>query len=63
MVRDGGVSLENAVRMMTLTPAEIMGIQASKGSLEKGKDADIVLFDDNINVRRTIVKGKSIFVC
>lgn len=63
MVRDGGVSLENAVRMMTLTPAEIMGIQASKGSLEKGKDADIVLFDDNINVRRTIVKGKSVFVC
>jgi N-acetylglucosamine-6-phosphate deacetylase len=38
-----------------------MGVSASKGSLAVGKDADIVIFDDRIQVTTTIVKGKVIF--
>jgi N-acetylglucosamine-6-phosphate deacetylase len=52
-----GVSLLDAVRMMTSTPARIAGVDHRKGSLEAGKDADIVIFDDNINVVTTITEG------
>ena len=52
MVQLANVSLINAIRMMTLTPARILHIDKSKGSLESGKDADIVIFlyrDDYYN--------------
>ncbi len=44
--------------MMTATPAAIMGL--NKGMLEAGKDADIVIFDDDITVHRVIVAGKDV---
>jgi N-acetylglucosamine-6-phosphate deacetylase len=46
---------------MTMTPAAIMKISDHKGSLATGKDADIVIFDDQINVHTTILKGKIIY--
>lgn len=61
MVNMGGVSLTDAVRMITKTPAEIMHIDHLKGSLAIGKDADIVIFDENISVQSTIIKGKIIY--
>ena len=51
------VPLYNAVRMMTLNPAKILGIDDQKGSIEKGKDADLVIFDDGINVSGVFVGG------
>ena len=56
-----GVGLENAVRMMTATPARILGLQGKKGVLAKGADADIVLFDSGVNVRRTLVAAETIY--
>lgn len=56
------VKLTDAVRMATLTPARIIGRDAQKGSLAPGKDADIILFDDNINIERTIINGKTVYV-
>lgn len=56
------VKLTDAVRMATLTPARIIGYDAQKGSLAPGKDADIILFDDNINIERTIINGKTVYV-
>ena len=41
-----------------LTPAKIMGVYDRKGSLEKDKDADIVILDDNLNVRAVWSMGK-----
>jgi N-acetylglucosamine-6-phosphate deacetylase len=61
MMSMGGVSLADAIRMITKTPAEIMKIADQKGSLSKGKDADVVIFDENISIHNTIVKGKIIF--
>jgi N-acetylglucosamine-6-phosphate deacetylase len=61
MIQMAGVSLIDAIRMLTMTPAAIMKISDRKGSLTKGKDADIVIFDDNINVYTTMVKGKIIY--
>ncbi len=64
-VRNGinqvGLSLVDAVRMSSLTPAKIIGVANRKGSLENGKDADITIFDNNINIKNTIAKGEVIF--
>ncbi len=61
MVQVAGVSLVDAVKMMTLTPSRIMRIDGRKGSLLSGKDADIVIFDDNIEILATIRGGKTIY--
>jgi N-acetylglucosamine-6-phosphate deacetylase len=60
MIQMADVSLLDAVKMITLTPARIMNIQDKKGSLAAGKDADIVIFDENINIEKTIVNGRVI---
>jgi len=51
------VPLYEAVRMATLTPAEVIGFNKTKGKIEKGYDADFVLFDDDINIKTVITKG------
>ena len=61
MVQMAEVPLTDAVRMMSRTPASILGIENRKGSLEAGKDADIVIFDDDIRVSHTIVNGTLIY--
>jgi N-acetylglucosamine-6-phosphate deacetylase len=61
MVQLAEVPLVEAVRMMTLTPARIMRLDQQKGSIQKGKDADLVIFDDNINVSYTILEGNVIY--
>lgn len=52
------VSLVDAVRMMTGTPARIMKVEDHIGSLEKGKDADLIIFDKRINMQQVILKGR-----
>lgn len=53
-----GVNIVEAVRMASLTPARKLRIDSSKGSIEIGKDADLVLFDNNVDVNCVIVMGK-----
>lgn len=61
MITIADVPLLEAVKMAAQTPANILGLGSSKGSLITGKDADIVIFDDNINVSTTIVGGRVIY--
>ncbi len=61
-IEQGGVELNKAVEMMTLTPARLMKIEDRKGSIEVGKDADIVIFDKDINIQMTMIGGKKIYV-
>lgn len=61
MITMANVPLLDAVRMASTTPARIMGVSDRKGSLAKGKNADIVIFDKNINVGMTMVGGKVIY--
>jgi N-acetylglucosamine-6-phosphate deacetylase len=58
MASRAGVPLAEAVRMMSLTPARVMGVADRKGSLERGKDADIVAFDGDIDVRLVMTRGR-----
>jgi N-acetylglucosamine-6-phosphate deacetylase len=52
-----GIPLVEAIRMATLTPARVIGVDKRKGSLEEGKDADIVIFEDDFTVWRTMIGG------
>lgn len=60
-INNTGISLINAVKMVTENPARLLGILDRKGSIEIGKDADLSLFDDNFNICRTFVKGKKVY--
>ena len=58
MARIVNVPLNDAVRMASETPARIMGIYDRKGSLQRGKDADILLFDTDINLKGVFSMGE-----
>ncbi|MCD7936645.1 MAG: N-acetylglucosamine-6-phosphate deacetylase [Tannerellaceae bacterium] len=60
MYRMAEQPLADAVRMMTLTPATIMGIENRKGRIAPGWDADIIVFDEEINIKHTFVNGQKI---
>ncbi len=61
MVQLAQVPLADAVRMLTLTPAKVLGVNDRKGSLSPGKDADIVVFDDDIHVSLVMINGKTCY--
>jgi N-acetylglucosamine-6-phosphate deacetylase len=61
MINLAEVSLIDAVRMATIVPARIIGVDKQKGSLVAGKDADIVLFDGDINISKTIIGGNIVY--
>jgi N-acetylglucosamine-6-phosphate deacetylase len=52
-----GVPLPQVVRMATLTPARILGVDTEYGSLEPGKAADLVVLDADLTVRQVYVGG------
>ena len=60
MVKVAEVPVAEAVKMMTSTPASIIGVDKDRGSLSVGMRADIVIFDADINVKMTMIKGKVI---
>lgn len=60
MKEEVGITVEEAVKMLTQVPARILGLK--KGSLEAGMDADILIFDENINIRKIFVMGREISV-
>ena len=55
------LSLSEAVRLATLNPAKVLGIEDKKGSLSPGKDADITVMNPVFEVLLTMVSGKIIF--
>lgn len=59
MAREAGLPLWEAVRMMTLNPARVMGWEARKGALREGMDADLVLLNDDITVAGVYVLGRA----
>jgi N-acetylglucosamine-6-phosphate deacetylase len=53
-----GVPLADALRMLTLNPATLLGIEFKKGSLRVGADADIVVMDEGLNVTQVWARGE-----
>lgn len=52
-----GIPLADALRMLTLNPAKLLGIEYKKGSLRPGADADILLLDQSLQVTQTWTRG------
>jgi N-acetylglucosamine-6-phosphate deacetylase len=53
-----GVPVHEAVRMATLVPARVAGIKSEYGSIEEGKRADLIAFDDDFAVRFSMADGR-----
>jgi N-acetylglucosamine-6-phosphate deacetylase len=58
LTNEVGVPLVEAVRMASLTPARVIGIQDHKGSLAAGKDADIVIFEPDFTPWKVLIGGR-----
>ena len=52
-----GISLQDAVRMLTLNPATLLGIEFKKGSLRVGADADVLLLDEGLHLTGVWTRG------
>jgi len=50
-----------ALEAATLHPAQLLGIEKSKGTLDFGSDADFVLLDSELSVRATYIAGKLVW--
>lgn len=61
MITLAGIPLFDSVRMMSEVPARILHLSDHKGSIAMGKDADLTIFDDNINIEATMVNGRFVF--
>lgn len=55
------IPLIEAIRYVTINPARVINMQDTKGTFDLEKDADIVIFDKDINIQTTIGKGRVIY--
>ncbi len=56
-----GLKLEEAIECATLTPARVIGVDNFKGSIEMGKDADMVALDEKRQVLLTMIEGRVVY--
>jgi N-acetylglucosamine-6-phosphate deacetylase len=61
LTHEVGMPLAEAVRMASLTPARVIGQDQTKGSLAAGKDADLVIFDDDFQAVGTMIAGRWVY--
>ncbi len=57
MVQKAGLPVWEAVKMASLNPASFLGIQETYGSIQPGKSADLLIFDDDIRISSVYVSG------
>ena len=55
-----GIPLGDAINMVSETPARIMGVDDRKGTLQKDKDADLLVLDRDLNIRAAWAMGNLI---
>ncbi len=58
LTKECDIPVERAVRMMTENPAKLLNVK--KGSFDAGFDADIVVFDGDITIKKVIAMGKEV---
>lgn len=59
--KNTNLTIDESIHMASLNPATSIGIANRKGSLEIGKDADISIFDEEMNCYLTIVEGREVY--
>lgn len=55
-----GIPLADAVRMLTINPATLLGVEFKKGALRTGADADIVLLDESLQITKVWTRGRPV---
>jgi N-acetylglucosamine-6-phosphate deacetylase len=55
------IPIDEAIRWGSINPAKTLGIDGETGSIRIGKYADIVLMDDDFNIKMTFLKGRPVF--
>ena len=61
VMRFVGLSINDALKMATTTPAEALGLSSRKGIIQPGADADLALLDPDLNVQATIINGVLVY--
>jgi N-acetylglucosamine-6-phosphate deacetylase len=61
IIESSNLSLAEAIKLVSTNPAKQLGVINNKGTLEIGKDGDLVIVDDSLNIAHTIVGGKIVF--
>jgi N-acetylglucosamine-6-phosphate deacetylase len=61
MIARVGQSLPAAIKMASLNPARLIGVADQMGTLEIGKDADLIIIDEDVNVYATMVQGEWVY--
>jgi len=61
-IRSANLPLREALNMITLNPAKLLGVEKNKGSIAAGKDADVVIFNKEFDVKMTMIRGRIAFV-
>ena len=56
-----GALLTDVIAMVTVNPAKELGLYKQLGSISPGKKADMVIFDNKINIKTTFIKGVQVF--
>ena len=59
LTKEAGIPLCDAVKLLTKNPARVMHLD-SKGEIKAGKDADVVAFDGDVNVKSVFVGGEKV---
>jgi N-acetylglucosamine-6-phosphate deacetylase len=61
MVKFVGLNVSQTIKLVTYNPAKMQGLDDKIGILTKNKKADITVFDDDINIKLTLVDGKILY--
>ncbi len=61
VVHHGGLGICEAITVASLTPATLIGIDHRKGSLDVGKDGDVVVLSSDLQVLHTVVGGRPVY--
>ena len=61
LVKDVGLTVEDAITLVSFNPAKSAGVAERKGSIALGKDADLVIFDAEFEVLMTMVQGNIVY--
>ncbi len=61
LVNEAGIPLQHALRMATLNPAKLIGVESRLGTIENGKEGNLVILNQDLTVRKTFVRGNLVY--
>lgn len=59
--KNTSATINQAIQMASYNPAESLGLLNKKGSIEIGKDADLIVFDKNFKIKKVFIEGNMVF--